>query len=323
MKTLRILYLGGGWITNIGNAFIDLGSIHSLRMACPDIQIYFVSDMPRVIFSIFRANLSNVFDLAGVIKCDHLVLSGAILSAKFIQLNGSVISKLIKKGVKLIINGGGGSTYTEEEIDTVTRFLRKNPPYIFISRDRQTFENYSYLSEYSYDGIDCGFFVSDFFVPAELDLPDFIVLNFDPIGGPFNYLAFLIKHLFDKNKKLFRTSTIDGKLIIRTHHSFIPFMPHRYFREANVLISDNPYDYLNLYAHTKATYSNRVHACVATLAFNNPARLFSNTPRAALLDRVGANTIREKLTYPDIQKIRDEKLNQVKFLSKILVEETS
>lgn len=120
---------------------------------------------------------------------------------------------------------------------------------------------------------------------------------------------------------------ITDKLIIRTHHSCWPIwqhgvvdlgIPNDYFNMSNTLISDIPDDYLNLYAKAKAIYSSRVHACVAAFSFGNPAMLFSQTLRSCLLDKVGADTIKEKLTCPNIEKIKQEKLKHLAFLSSIL-----
>jgi len=321
-ESVKIVYLGGCWPVNIGNAFIDQGSIQSLKMACPNSTIHFTSAIPKYFFYSYGKNLSNAFDLVNAIKCDYLVVSGTFLCKESLGIFESVFSELIrKKSVKLIINGGGGETYTKDEVNSVRGFLKRNPVYAFISRDEPTFENYSDLTEHSHNGIDCAFFISDHFTPAKLDLPEFVVYCFDWYSTPLDYLksatSFFLRKLRKNPSHTSNPTGINSKLIIRTHHSCLS-IPNRYFDKSNTLISDISEDYLNLYANTKATFSNRVHACVATLAFNNPAKLFSNTPRAALFYRVGAYTIRDKLTYPNIQRISEEKLSHIKFLSKII-----
>ena len=40
MTDIKILHNGGGWATNIGNAFLDYGSMASLHEAIPDADIY-------------------------------------------------------------------------------------------------------------------------------------------------------------------------------------------------------------------------------------------------------------------------------------------
>lgn len=324
-KNINITYLGGAWSTNIGNAFIDLGSIQSLKMACPNATVHFTSEIPQWFFDINRKNFHNALELASLIKSDYLVVSGMLCCDDFIKLFEPSISKLIKNKTKLIINGGGGARYSQKEVKNFRNFLRRNRPYAFISRDEPSFKNYNDLSERSHNGVDCGFFLSDYYTQADLNLPDFVVFNFD--GSSFHKFIKLVKKILSFQKPTAKIPKITDKLIIRTHHSSWPAwlhgaidlgIPNDYFNKPNTLISDIPDDYLSLYAKTKATYSNRVHACVATLSFGNPAMLFSNASRAYLFDKVGANTIKEKPTYPDVKRIKQEKLKHLEFLSSIL-----
>lgn len=43
-------------------------------------------------------------------------------------------------------------------------------------------------------------------------------------------------------------------------------------------------------------YSDRVHACIPTLAFGNKARLFSNSPRIALFENAKIPDVRKDLS---------------------------
>ena len=54
-------------------------------------------------------------------------------------------------------------------------------------------------------------------------------------------------------------------------------------------------DYLLLYRNASEVYSDRVHACIPTLAFGNKARLFSNSPRIALFENAKIPDVRERL----------------------------
>jgi len=315
-KRKHITYFGGCWSTNIGNAFIDLGSIQSLKMACPDAVVHFTSEMPKWFFYSSRKKFRHSFELVSAIESDYVVVSGMLLCDEFIKLYEPAISALIKKNTKFIINGGGGAKYTQKEIKNFRSFLKRNPPYAFISRDEISFKNYKDLAKHSYNGIDCGFFVSDYFKPAKLNLSEFVVFNFDQ-SKFYKFLKSV------KNKLLFKRfkaqmPKIRNKIIIRTHHSCWKNIPRSHFVKPNTLISDIPDDYLNLYANTKATYSDRVHACVATLVFNHPAMLFSQTQRAYLFKKIGADTIKERLTYPNKKKILEEKQKHLEFLSHIL-----
>jgi len=322
MKKISILHNGGGWITNIGNAFLDFGSIGSVRQACSDAEIHSTSVLNRWIsFKIHRgiygklfkklSHSDNVFNLQEFSKIDFIVQSGAFLGQDWFDIHGRILFKLKDKGVKLIVNGGGMTdiAYSEKEIESTREYLKKIKPYIFISRDTKTFDSFSDLAEYSYNGIDCAFFLRDCHKPIDMDIPPYVVLNFDKEPEP----------------PLQKLEIDSGKLIIRTHHSFwhnfpiteYPRMKRYYYELDNTMISELPYDYLNLYANSSSTYSDRVHACVATFSYGNPARLFSKSPRSHLFDRIGASEITKYILKPDTKKIEKEKQKQIAFLSEI------
>lgn len=327
-KKISITYFGGAWPTNIGNAFIDFGSMQSLKSACPECDIRFCSEVPEWFFYYNKKNVKNAISLASLVNSDYIVVSGMMCCDEFIKLYEPVISKLIKNNTKFIINGGGGAKYTNKEIENFRAFLKRNSPYAFISRDEPSFENFKDLAQHSYNGIDCGFFVSDSYDPPDLNLPDFVVFNFDT-SKMETFLKRARKALFFKKpiSKMPEIPGIRDKLIIRTHHSCWPVrrygifnfgLSNSYFNMPNTFISDNPYGYLNFYAKTKATYSDRVHACVATLAFGGYAMLFTESDRAYLFDRVGAEEIKEKLICVNPEKLRQEKVKEIEFLSSIL-----
>ena len=323
MKKIAVLHIGGGWITNIGNAFLDIGSVESVHLACPDAEIYFCSVLNRwltcyikrgVMDWIFhrKPSIKNVFNIHEYIHADYVIQSGAFLGEDWFNIHGELLLKLVSKGCKLIINGGGmtDKAYNEKEIEKTRKFLKKLKPYAFISRDEKSFESFEDLAEHSYNGIDCAFFVCDAFKPPTLNVPPYVVLNFDKRPEPSK------EELGIENKKQ----------IIRVHHSiwhnfaFTDYFKMRkeyYFKE-NVMISEIPYDYLTIYANADATYSDRVHACVVSLAYGTPARLFSNTPRAYLLERIGAGKILHELTKPDKNKIKKEKEKQIIFLREVM-----
>lgn len=336
-EEITISFYGGGWPTNIGNSFIGLGAVHLLKTTAPASKIHVASGLPKWIFGasdkssksrllvrsarvlpkwllnitkrtirdrFFKkvsTNIEYCFDLMYVIESDYAVFSGTVLNELAVKLYEQVFLKLKENRVKIIFVGAGGSAYSDNEILELKRFLKKINPYAFVSRDRQTFENYEDLAQFSYDGIDCAFFVNDYFNPAKLRLPKYVILNFDKHPEP--------------------ELDVGDRLIVRTHHSYWPWLPREHLSKPNTLISDLPDDYLNLYANTERLYSDRVHACVATLSFGRPCRLYiddEDEPRASLLDKVDATTIKSKLTYPNTKKIEKEKEKQIRFLSKIL-----
>jgi len=339
----RILHLDTPKI-NMGNAFVDLGSIQALKKARPQSVINAISGSQRVYFEnksyghqkkieksipsnlikifgedryksligkisnrVVNADSSfvNFFDLPCHFDSDYVAISGCTLNDYTIKRYGSTLLRLAKKGLKIIFNGAGGEDYSESEILCVQRFLRKIGLYALISRDHKAFESYEHLAQYCYDGIDCAFFMNDYFISRGLrrtNIENYVVLCFDRTPEP-------------------KINT--SKKIIRTHHSPLgrpwefPTLPRRYYDKPSTLVSDSADDYLYIYAGADIVHTDRIHACVPALAFGNPCRLYYNTQRALLLNRIGVSDF-ERAIYPDTQRIEKEKKRQVSFLSDVL-----
>jgi len=350
----RILYLKTSWLDNIGNAFIDVGAIKSIlqvkdvqndKISLIPISEYpiflfarpnsqWIKLVPRPVVSFSKAmlgsyfeklkrkviqrydygvneNVKNVFDMISAIKADYVVFSGAMLTIGFFNKFEMIFNKLKNRDTKIIFYGCGGDNYSDLEVEHVRRKFEEIKPYALITRDSTAFGYYKDLAKYSFDGIDCAFFVNQLPVKEiEIDLSPYVVLTFDRFDK------------IDTARELERELS-KKYMVVKTSHTPVPEMtlfgvPKR-ISEPNVLISDSPYDYLILYAHTEETHTDRVHACVATLSFGNPCRLYTETARAELFKRIGAEEVTKKLIYPDIKKIEREQKNQIDFLSTILV----
>ena len=317
-KEIKILHCGGGWPTNIGNAFIDFGIRYLIKKTIPNSEVYFASNAMNWLYHRYGypKRSVNFIDVAGVIKADCYVFGGSMLSPSWFKDHLKLFQELAKKDSKIIMYGVGGETYSDNEINETRKYLKKLNIFAFVSRDEKAFKNYCDLAEHSYNGIDCAFFLNDAFTPAKLDLPEYVVFSFDYMAEP---------NLEVKEK------------IIRTHHAPWRFLSNQIFSKSDIeiflgsikhhqrniikkkdMLSDLPDDYLNLYANCKATYSDRVHACVAALSFGNSARLYSKSKRSFLFDRVGLSSIRDNLVSLDRKQIEKEKKKQIEFLNKIL-----
>jgi len=344
LAKMQILYLRT-WPTNIGNAFIDLGGLQCLKKALPESEIHSLGGLGRrllhacaisryqkaysyyahlipfirgilkknvehsiskkhyqKIFAQTNTNIKNFLDMSLALQTEFVVVSGCILTSQ-LGLFSSTLMSLKKRNRKIILNAVGGDSYSQAEVEIVRGFLKELKPYAFISRDREAFINYRDLSEHSYDGIDAAFFLDDYFKPPKLQLPEYVVLNFDMREEP----------LID----------VDCDLILRTSHFNYPpiegAIVRKIYQRPNLLVSDNPKDYLTVYANAKEVHSNRVHACVATLSFGKPCKLYNKTKRALLLDRVDAGNVRERLTTLNSEEIERDKIKQMKFLREILI----
>lgn len=338
----------GYWSTNIGNSFFQLGAEYLIKQVCPDDRVVALSDQPGY-WNVKQGNPPHAIDYLAHVDMDYLVILGPYLRPEYPKIWQPTLRKLVNRGVKIIVLSAGMMDYSESTIEQSRRWLTEIPPHIFITRDSETYSLFGDLATHAMDGVDVATFVSDIHQPLSTTLPPYVVFNFDQIPEPivnideggviqkneevirlngsalkFSFpekelgLAHRYKpYLFLRSLLPHRTSvpeSIAGKLIIRTDHRFNPMFIRKSYAAPNSFVSDVPQTYLNLYANTEATFSNRVHACVATLAYGKPAKLFSKSPRAYLLDRLGAKDIRQALTTIDTEWLVQEKAAMIDFL---------
>lgn len=313
----NILYCGYGIVSNIGNGFIDLGVEYSLKKAAPLYNIISSSNSQSEFKRRFgwRYNFTRLahvsdFDTRAVIDADILVFAGALFNRLFIFENKVLIKHLTETRKKVIIyGGGGGEKYTDEEFSFIKETFRKINIIGFISRDEISFEHFKNLSPSSFNGVDCSFFLSDCFVPAKFTGEKFIIYTFDDIKEP-------------------KSLDHSGRKIIRLHHSpnrlgsVENFVKHPYRTYSlmfkNDFMSDYPGDYLHLYANCEAVYTDRVHACAATLIYGNSAQYFGKSPRSFLFERIGVTDLKNRLVQFNVNNIADIKTRQIEFLSEII-----
>ncbi len=240
-----VLINGGGWTTNIGNAFLDYGCMGLLRQI--NVDFYLTSPINRWVSSQLRrgitdllyartGSMDNVFNSQYFIDNSYVVQTGACLSKSWMDVHGEVLYNLSKKGKKIIFLGAGisDSAHSDSEIAKTRKILEKINPYAIISRDSQSHSSFNDLAKYSYDGIDCAFWLPNYYEPVKLDISNYCVINFDKSREP----------------NIFPLTQYD--LVIRTHHSLwlnfpiskYPSMFKYYYGKNNVLISELPEDYL-------------------------------------------------------------------------------
>ncbi len=305
-EKIEINLILGNHITNIGNAFLDMGSEMSLSLAYPNAAIRKSSSFP-VWFGDQRKNRRylkhDLFTLADKIPCSFAVFSGMVVTERFIRRYGTLIRLLRKRGARIILNGAGPVFYSSGEAAEVIAFWRRYGLYGLVSRDRYTFETYKNMAEHAYDGIDCGFFLSDAFIPVVLDVESFNILTFDSMREP---------------------DALGSRMAVRPHHKLYPPPDKRTLRSMNKknwLFSEQVSDILNVYANAKEVYSDRVHACVAAASFGKPFQLYSDSKRALLFERLGVSLkeLRHHLVKVDEERLQKEKDDQVGYLKSILI----
>lgn len=335
-----ILYAGGFWATNIGNAFYNLGLLYILKESSPEADIYFLNDQSGWFWRERGGNPSNDLNYLQYIKPDFLVLAGPLINKQFTKIWEPTLKILFSKGVNLVLLSVGCVEYNDYERNLMREFFKKYPPYILMARDQYTYDNFKDLATHAYSGICAAFFVPYVYKPIKTDLGKYLIFTFDTTPEPefnivncqencsntieFNGIKLQIKRKskFNLKRRSYITTLNDYK-IVRTVHSCIPsttilikgkFIHSNVFRKKNSFVSDIPYGYLNLYANTQGTFSDRVHACVVTLAYGNPAMLFSKNPRSVLFERFGLDDIRRRPVLLAREKLNIEKERQIDFL---------
>lgn len=257
---MRVLILNGCWSPNIGNAFVNLGTEQIVKRAFGECEIIYSADVANKWFfeqgTFGKQYSANSFNITKYMNVDLVVWGGMVLTKYNFQLAQNIFLEFSRRDIPIIFLGAGADEYTLEEAEYVARCLKQLKYVAIITRDDTTYEmfsKYEFLKWRIVQGIDAAFFVSDCSIP-KLDIKKYDVECFDRIPTPY------ILH--------------DEKEVIYTHHDCFGTLPVRYMNQKNTVISELPYDYLTIYKNVDTTYAERVHACIATIAFGNRAMLF-------------------------------------------------
>lgn len=356
-KMPRVAYCTGFWCTNIGNGFFSLGVEYVLKKILGERQVTVVSDYQTYTTGYGKRLFPHKKQLEYIkyLDVDYIVLAGPVLSKYFLPLWKDILLYLQKKGIGYVLLSAGTMKLDDVSRNDIKEFFKKCPPYILSSRDTSVYNEFGEYALNSYDGICFSFFVSDYYSPSTLSgLGDYIICNFDKISEPklridnsnkndynrkFIFEGQTIKLSYSKllNNLTSKTDRYTDALIymlsvlpapkredmlgnykiIRTDQRFHPHYRGKIYRQNNSYCADLPYGYINLYANSKLTLSDRVHACAVTLAFGNSAMLFSKTNRLGLLGRVGATEICERPVTLDLNYVKQEKEKMVDWLNTV------
>jgi len=349
----RIGVLTGYWSTNIGNAFFQLGAVYALERAYPGAHVFPIGDQPGY-WCTDKGNPPNSLDYAKHLDLDAIVILGPYVRPEMTGIVSDLIRTQHAKGAKLIVMAAGMMSYDDATIATSRDLMKECPPHIFTTRDTETYEALGDLARHAYDGIDVATFVSDLFPRVPTDIDPYVALNFDqipePVIAPADRFSGRVDRSFEFDGVTYRVRQpgrrtelcykhrayifLDSWLglngaqqdrigdwgIVRTDHRYNPFLMKKNYRAPNLYTGDVPYSYLNIYANAHLTISNRVHACVATVSYGNAAMLFTRSPRAYLLKRLGLDNIKNEPQRADLAYLRAEKNRLIGWLGERLAE---
>lgn len=347
-----VVMVYGFWGQNIGNAFFNVGGEWALRQAFGPDRVGRIQDQPgyRTFHRQSTGNPANALDLVASVEASVLVLQGPMLTETFQALWGPTFAALRAKGTRILLLGAALFRFSADEVASARRFLRDTGVWAMSTRDHDTYEALGGEVEHAHDGIDSAFFVPDAVRPPALDLGPYYCFAFDRYPEPTigagrgrgsrsfehdgrtwtlrepklaGHLArrgkaqAYIGHLLDRRSL---PESLDGRRIVRPEHRTNPHVTWKVYRHPGAVASDEPYTYFALYEQADLTLSDRVHACVATLAYGRPAMLFSPTPRARLFDRLGVGDVRQRPVVLDREVLAAAKADELAFLEGLSTE---
>ncbi len=336
---VHILLIGGYSSTNIGNMFYEMGAQNMFLQALDNCVIHRTSDLSLYFWNRYRKEKNGFEPIEHICDVDYVVWMGPVFDAVSMKKWQRVLDVAQKNNIGIICVGAGSNQYDEEEIRAVKSIIKGYPFKILISRDSWTYNAFGECFNYAYDGICTAFFSALCFNPWKMDINPFIVYDFETYTEPkfapstdgfmFNSgywkMKTPIRRLTPMTSLLGNLSTVEfGDVnIVRTKNTCIKpsFLQGGKHKGQNVYLSDVAEDYLNIYYNGIGVFSDRVHACVATLSMGKPAMFFGNTPRARLFDRVlgdKADRIYVEPIQLDMEMLNSERKNQVEFLKSVL-----
>lgn len=354
MKDIKVAYCTGFWCTNIGNGFFSLGVEYALKKLFGDRNVTVVSDLQTYTTGYGKRLYphKNQLEYISTLDVDYVVLAGPVISKYFLLLWKDILLKLKKRGVGYMILSAGVMKLGAEERREVEAFFKACPPFIFSSRETDTYHAFGKYAKHAYDGICFSFFCSDYYAPCGMDQGrPYWVCNFDKIGEPEIWegnkekkhtLAFAFEgkqyYLNSPDTAASKTDRFTDALIyaksifpgpkrpdhvgqyklVRTDQRFHPHYRSKIYSQTNTFCADIPYGYLNVYANSQLTLSDRIHACAVTLAFGHSAMLFVKTNRVGLLERVGAGNVCKEPVKLDLDRLSEEKTKMLKWISSVV-----
>lgn len=350
---MRTAIVYGAWGQNIGNAFFNLGGAHLLEKAGHEVSL--IQDQPA--YATFRneakGNFDNAFDFIGSIDVDLVVLQGPLFTSNLANIWRPTLRRLKQRGVNWAILSGSFRKFTDEELRVVEELFLEHPPLFVSTRDDEAFKKIESLCENTRPGICSAWFLPKVYQPPRLAKPEgadgYVSFCFDHFVEPTLNVALdagvqigeghftlsypkvaerlasaskahaYFGHFTDLREY---PETVGNRAVLRPEHRSNPHIPAKIYRGPNSFAWDEPYTYLTAYANSELTISDRVHACVATMAYGGKAMLHNPiTKRHALFAAAGAPDIAERPVSVDPSFIESQYRETIDFLSGFVANE--
>lgn len=343
---MRVALVSGFWGQNIGNAFYNLGGHIALSEA--DCDVSFIQDQPAywTFRNEYKGNFTNAWPLLERLDVDLVVLQGPLFTRNFGRIWLKTLTALKQRRVAWAVLSAGFRSYSPTELAVAREVFEWSPPLFASTRDAATADGLRTFFPEARQGVDSAFFLPKAHLPPALDTEPYVTFCFDHFLEPelrraddgalrlgttsftasfpkrLNRLSARSKahaylaHLLDRRSRPERLA--DGATIVRPEHRVNPHIPAKIYRHTNGIASDEPWTYLSLYANTDGTLSDRVHACVATLAYGNPAHLHNpTTKRHQLFEAFELGDITERTVQLPPERVDEAFDDTVGYLRKM------
>jgi len=325
------------WITNIGNGFIDQGAESCIDASIPNCDITtssglgesalaqagcnFLRDKLRFDFdigeSIATSNRAmSTATVAELVDTDLAVLPGCVLD-RHLEWYEAVLQELSDRNVPIVLLGAGGKSYSPQMQQRVRRQLRDLNIVGITTRDDRAYECYSQYVEHAYRGIDCAFYIDDWFVPEDAN-QEFIAATFDHRPEP--NLPESDRIIRPNHRPLMPGQSGLIPAILKTSVQMYRKRSISLFTNSDNFVSDSLKDYLFVYRNADETYADRIHACVPSLVYGNAARFYHDTPRVGLFEGLTDGDISQELVELDQEAVANKKSEQIEQFSSIISE---
>lgn len=285
------IYFGGCQLQNMGNAFIDIGAKYFYKKY----NCLYFSEWSQYYFGQYSQNYYDLF-LDMEPKC--IFFSGMVTCPQFLIDQKRMLDIAKDKNIPIILNGVGGEMYTEFEVQEFRKIVKNYPNMFgFISRDDESYEAYKDLFPMAFKGIDCAFFMprlKQFSFLAKLP-KIYVVINDDNGFNDADKFDSLITE-FNDDKKIY------------SMHCITQVSDCDKTRK-DTIMGEFADEYITLYARSKVTFSTRIHASIATLAFGGKTIFLYNTPRIRVLKKVSSMNFYDEFVSVDpvfLKELRNE-----------------
>jgi hypothetical protein len=331
-----VLLHNSHWASNIGNPFFTLGVEYALKQALDDARIVQTDQLSGMAWGPSKRQHQRDLKYPQYSDCDWFVLCGPLLNQNFIRYYDDLLENVPMKETKLVLLNVGGIRYDESEIQLCRSFLKKHSPHVLFSRDEKTYKAYADLAEHSHNGIDFAFFAPDYYPGYDTPrLEPYVTYTFDSQREPYFSIEGLtgeeyeikihirsglldrIPHRIGKYLPERRPSSVHEHRIVRPIHGVLHSSRYQLYKKQNTFFSQTPFGYLNLYRNTTLAISDRLHGVIPTLAYGNPARLVSDSPRTHLFSRIGLTDVTNQVVTADLDLIEEEKTAMLDRLAEI------